>query len=251
MARNWYPFYVGDYARKTSHLTLEQHGAYRLLLDYYYSTGEPLPLDMKVIFRICRATSRRERDAISTIIEQFFDKTSTGFVSEKCQNEINKALNYSNTQSANAYAKWDAKRMPVRASTTTTTKEVSKKEKEANASKKISLEELSVDHIAQWLKEKRALGKYLQHDEHTILERFKDYCLSKGRKYNDFIAAYRNAFEWDNNQPKQTRSDPASTAHTKAESIIARRNAAAALNRGAEPTDQTTRAGVRLPENIR
>jgi hypothetical protein len=70
---------------------------------------------------------------------------------------------------------------------------------------KVSLQELSTEHIAEWLNQKRALGKYLCHDEFSILERFKDYCLSKGKKYNDYIAAYRNAFEWDTSQPKGTQ----------------------------------------------
>lgn len=63
---------------------------------------------------------------------------------------------------------------------------------------KIGLKELSVDHISEWLEGKRAGGKYLTIDEHRLLEMFKDYCTSKGRTYKDYIAGFRNAFEWSN-----------------------------------------------------
>lgn len=95
------------------------------------------------------------------------------------------------------------------------------------ASKKLTIDDLTVDHISDWLSQKRMQGKYLHHDENFILERFKDYCKSKGKRYNDYTAAYRNAFEWDSCQPKQRKAiDPASNAHAKAQSIIARRTAA-------------------------
>lgn len=67
--------------------------------------------------------------------------------------------------------------------------------------KKISINELSVDSIAQWLNQKRALGKYLSHDEFFILEYFKNYCQSKGKVYTNYVAALKNAFEWDSCQP--------------------------------------------------
>lgn len=67
---------------------------------------------------------------------------------------------------------------------------------------RVTLETLSVDHIADWLARKRAEGKYLHHDEHFILEYFRNYCKSKGKKYDDYTAGYRNAFEWDRCQPK-------------------------------------------------
>ncbi len=90
-----------------------------------------------------------------------------------------------------------------------------RKEKEPSneGKKKIGLEELSVEHNLEWLSQKRAAGKYLAHDEHFILEQFKQYCLAKGKKYADYLQAYRNAFEWDKcqpnhrNQPKQTKLD--------------------------------------------
>jgi hypothetical protein len=118
-------------------------------------------------------------------------------------------------------------------------------------SKKVSLDELSVNHISEWLNKKRALGKYLAHDEFAILERFKDYCLSKGKKYDDYIAAYRNAFEWDSFQPKKpTRQDPAATAFDSAQDIIARRNAEN-QRRMAESANHATSTDLCLPENLR
>jgi len=65
---------------------------------------------------------------------------------------------------------------------------------------KISLDELSVEHIREWLADKRITGSYMNCDEHLVLEKFKNYCLSKGKKYEDYVAAYRNAFEWDSNK---------------------------------------------------
>jgi len=66
----------------------------------------------------------------------------------------------------------------------------------------IGIEDLTTDHIADWLAEKRMQGRYLAHDERFVLEQFRDYCRSKGKKYADYIAGYRNAFEWERCQPK-------------------------------------------------
>lgn len=72
-----------------------------------------------------------------------------------------------------------------------------REEKRKNIKKeKVTLESLSVDHISEWLFEKRQVGMYIDVDEHMLLERFKSYCLSKGRTYKDYIHAFRNAFEW-------------------------------------------------------
>ncbi len=68
--------------------------------------------------------------------------------------------------------------------------------------KKLPLAELSVDHVKDWLAGKRLLGKYLTTDEHHVLDQFKNYCESKGKKYENYVAGYRNAFEWDRCQPK-------------------------------------------------
>lgn len=98
----WYPFYVGDYARKTAHLSLLEHGAYRLLLDHYYATRHPLPNDPAKLYRICRARSPSERKAVLSVVAEFFTETESLMRNEKCDSEIDKQLKYSESQSAKA-----------------------------------------------------------------------------------------------------------------------------------------------------
>ncbi len=87
----------------------------------------------------------------------------------------------------------------------------------------ISLDSLSVDHIADWLARKRLEGKYLWHDEHFILEYFKNYCNSKRKRYADYAAAYRNAFEWEPCQPQ--RAAPTGRQSTTDRALAALRDA--------------------------
>jgi len=69
---NFYKRYPADYQRKTARLTLAQHGAYTLLLDELYATETPLPADLNELYRICRAMSKPEQEAVRTVAEQFF-----------------------------------------------------------------------------------------------------------------------------------------------------------------------------------
>ena len=69
---NFYKRYMGDYARKTAHLSLAQRGAYDALLDHYYSTRRPLPGDLELLLRICRARGQTETESVSQVVSEFF-----------------------------------------------------------------------------------------------------------------------------------------------------------------------------------
>lgn len=69
---NYYKRFLGDYQRKTSHLSLAQHGAYNLLLDHYYSTMRPLPADIEQLYRLCRAMKPEEQKAVRFVADSFF-----------------------------------------------------------------------------------------------------------------------------------------------------------------------------------
>lgn len=263
---DWYPFYPALYRLHTMHLTAEQDGIYRRLIDHYMETRQPLPDSDFALARIAGVDLSCFKHA-SSILRAFFRQNNGVLNHDKCDEILDE-------QDARSkfYAKRAKKAASVRHAKTkdlclkhaissseamlgdaTVNNNSNSKEKDKTKvlSKKITLEELSVDHIAQWLMEKRTIGKYLTHDEHYILERFKDYCRSKGKRYNDYVAAYRNAFEWDTCQPKPKGTDPASKAFTAAQSIIAKRNAAAGIGGSAEPVNPAFATSLRLPENIR
>lgn len=69
---NYYRRYMGDYGRDTSHLSLAEHGAYTVLLDHYYASRVPLPEPLDGLYRICRAMSKPEQQAVQSVAAQFF-----------------------------------------------------------------------------------------------------------------------------------------------------------------------------------
>ncbi len=75
---NYYRRYVGDYAKKTASLSLAEHGAYNLLLDECYSTERPLPGDLESLYRLCRAMTRVEQDAVRKVADKFFPVGADG-----------------------------------------------------------------------------------------------------------------------------------------------------------------------------
>jgi uncharacterized protein YdaU (DUF1376 family) len=87
----WYSFYPADYARDTAHLTMVEHGAYRLLLDHCYMTGNPLPANEMHLHRICRAFAAEEQNALHAVLHQFFTLTDEGWIHERVQSELAKS----------------------------------------------------------------------------------------------------------------------------------------------------------------
>lgn len=75
---NFYKRYMGDYSRKTGHLSLAEHGAYTLLLDTLYATEKGLPASFADLFRICRAMSKSEQQAVTKVAEEFFPVSPDG-----------------------------------------------------------------------------------------------------------------------------------------------------------------------------
>lgn len=85
---NYYEHHIGDYASSTRHLTMLEHGAYRLLLDLYYGTEKPIPVDPRKIFRLVVAASKAEQAAVKTILEEFFELRDDGWHNKRCDMEI-------------------------------------------------------------------------------------------------------------------------------------------------------------------
>ncbi|GAB3255067.1 YdaU family protein [Chitinimonas naiadis] len=99
----WYPFFVADYARDTAQLSMLEDGAFRRLLDHYYLTGSPLPVEPVQLHRICRAVLADEQAAVNTVVAQFFTLTERGLVHERVEAELRKNSEISKKRSTAAH----------------------------------------------------------------------------------------------------------------------------------------------------
>lgn len=106
MTIHWYAHHLGDYAKKTSSLSLIEHGAYRLLLDYYYTIGGPIPNDMPILYRVCRALNRHERGAVLKILSKYFVPQHGCWHNDRCDQEIKERYERSDIAKKKANKRW-------------------------------------------------------------------------------------------------------------------------------------------------
>lgn len=85
---NYYRRYIGDYIKKTSRLSILEHGAYCVLLDHYYAEERPIPLDLDEVYRMCRAITPEERRAVVKILTSFFIKHEDGYHNTRADQEL-------------------------------------------------------------------------------------------------------------------------------------------------------------------
>lgn len=85
---NYYEHHLGDYAKDTAHLSILEHGAYRLLLDRYYGTELGIPADQ--VHRVARARSRDEKAAVDAVLQEFFILVEGVWKNNRAEQEIKK-----------------------------------------------------------------------------------------------------------------------------------------------------------------
>jgi len=80
----WYKFHIGDYITHTMHLSDAEDLAYRRLLDLYYMSERPIPLDTQSVARKIRL----DLDITESVLSDFFDRTEEGYRNARCDAEI-------------------------------------------------------------------------------------------------------------------------------------------------------------------
>lgn len=88
---NYYPHHIGDYLRDTAHLTAIEDGIYRRMLDVYYASEKPLPIDRDWLCRLLRATEEPSRLAVDILLREFFERKEDGWHNKRCDIEIRKS----------------------------------------------------------------------------------------------------------------------------------------------------------------
>lgn len=81
---NYYPFHPGDYLRDTAHLEPMEDLAYRRLLDLYYLSEAPIPLETQQVSRRLRLGS----ESVISVLNEFFICTPNGYIHKRCDAEI-------------------------------------------------------------------------------------------------------------------------------------------------------------------
>ena len=80
----WYKFHIGDYLVETIHLADAEDLAYRRLLDCYYISEQPLPLDLEAVARRVRL----DEDVVVPVLKEFFERTDKGYINARADKEI-------------------------------------------------------------------------------------------------------------------------------------------------------------------
>jgi uncharacterized protein YdaU (DUF1376 family) len=101
-----YYHHIGDYIRDTSHLSLLEHGAYRMLIDFYYQQSGKIPGERFEICRLLRCRNRAEREAVIKMLEEFFTYESDRYIHKRCDKEIAKIIDKSEKAKAKANKRW-------------------------------------------------------------------------------------------------------------------------------------------------
>lgn len=110
--RTWYPHYIDDFNRKTGHLSLAERGAYRALIDAYWSRQGPLPADDKALCRLICAFPDEWAEVRENVLAFFIQKDGKLF-HKRIDEEIRrakamhakKARNLANARAAKAESK--------------------------------------------------------------------------------------------------------------------------------------------------
>jgi uncharacterized protein YdaU (DUF1376 family) len=88
MIGGYYRFYPGDYLRDTSGLSLIEHGAYNLLLHYYYSTEGCVNNEKPRLYRLCGAISAPEQSSVDYVVNTFFPSINGKLTNKRADAEI-------------------------------------------------------------------------------------------------------------------------------------------------------------------
>lgn len=106
---NYYEHHIGDFAEATAHLSFVEDAAYSRLIRKYYAQEKPLPVDVKAVQRLVGARSKDEREAVESVLNEFFELQDDGWHQARCDAEIARYQDKQAKAKRSAQARWSAK----------------------------------------------------------------------------------------------------------------------------------------------
>lgn len=83
---NFYKHHLGDYDGHTAHLSWDEDMAYTRLMRAYYRREMPIPA--AEAYRLCRASSKGQKEAVDSVLREFFNLQDDGWHNKRCDEEI-------------------------------------------------------------------------------------------------------------------------------------------------------------------
>lgn len=84
----YYQHNIGDFDKKTRHLTRIERSVYLDMIHLYYTTEQQLSLDVAMICRKVLARTEEEKAAVLAILDEFFEETPGGWFHDRCEEEL-------------------------------------------------------------------------------------------------------------------------------------------------------------------
>lgn len=102
----YYIHHIGDYLAHTAHLSILEHGVYCRLLQVYYLTEKPIPIEDP--HRSIGAKSPDEIEAVNQVLKEFFKQSPDGWKNKRCEEELQAVKVKSEKARKSAEARWNA-----------------------------------------------------------------------------------------------------------------------------------------------
>jgi uncharacterized protein YdaU (DUF1376 family) len=96
---HYFKFNIGDWVLSTQHLTALEEGVYFRLIRHYYATEQPIPIETHSVIRRLRLAGHEK--TVEIILEEFFKKTSKGWIQKRCDKEVKIYKKRAETNKAN------------------------------------------------------------------------------------------------------------------------------------------------------
>jgi uncharacterized protein YdaU (DUF1376 family) len=105
MAKAWFPFYLNDYLADTVLLSLDEHGAFILLMTFYWNSDASVPASAERLHKICRCTTDAEQHAVDHVAKTYFSVVDGYLQNDRLDKELAKSASISASRVKAAKAK--------------------------------------------------------------------------------------------------------------------------------------------------
>ena len=93
---HYYKFNIADWHLATSHLSITEEAVYFKLINFYYDTELPIPLETETVIR--RLRLKGNAGIVKNVLHEFFILEDDGWHHQRCDSEIAKYLPKSETR---------------------------------------------------------------------------------------------------------------------------------------------------------